>query len=424
MSAGTARSRGFRYRSVVQQLVGPALQHSPIQVSRQPPTSGVHDQPQVQAAMSLSHSIRLAEHAHRPDRTHAPDEGHAPDRQLLPLRRHDKARGQLPQPQSPAVLRRRLTPQPRVDVLGVDRLLKPRQFPPQVARPGVAPVEQPWLEPAIEVLHAAVELRLPFRDEDRTDAEAQAEPDDPRQAARRRPPAGQLAGVVELDLLGDAEILPALAEEPEDLVHAAGIGQAQADGAVEGVLAHPDVVAVAAALEVDRPHEIDLVEFVGDPGLWTGVLLAWQQRSQADAGRGQAVALQDAIDGPSTGERADAQGLQFGEDGSGPGQAVAGRRVGVGLEPASDGEDGPLQLGGDALGDMVVGPRQVVEALGPGLQVAAPPLVEPDLGAADGGADGLDGPAGESQGNGAMTSGKFVVHGYLRVAAAGGCPWR
>src|SRR5436305_9054463 len=71
---------------------------------------------------------------------------------------------------------------------------------------------------------------------------------------------------------------------------------------------------------------------------------------------------------------------------------------------------------------MVVGPREVVETLGAGLQVAAPPLVEPDLGAADGGADGVDGSAGEAQGDGSMTSGEFVVHGYLREAAAGGLP--
>jgi hypothetical protein len=166
------------------------------------------------------------------------------------------------------------------------------------------------------------------------------------------------------------------------------------------------------------------MEFVGGPGLRAGVLLARQQRGETDPRRGQAVALQDAIDGPFPGERADAQGLQFGADGCGPGQAVAGGRRGMGLEPASDGEDGPLQLGGDALGDMVVGPRQVVEALGPGLQVAAPPLVEPDLGAADGGADGLDGPASEAQGDSAMARVEFVVPGYLRVAAAGGCPRR
>ena len=92
----------------------------------------------------------------------------------------------------------------------------------------------------------------------------------------------------------------------------------------------------------------------------------------------------------------------------------------MGLEPAADGEDGSLQFGWNPLGTRVVGPRQVLEALGAGLQVAAPPLVEPELGAADGGTDGLDGSAGEAQGNGAMTSCEFVVHGYLRVAVARG----
>ena len=56
----------------------------------------------------------------------------------------------------------------------------------------------------------------------------------------------------------------------------------------------------------------------------------------------------------------------------------------------------------------------IAEALGAGLQVATPPLVEPDLGAADGGADGPDGTAGEAQGNGALARREFDVHGYLR----------
>jgi len=69
-----------------------------------------------------------------------------------------------------------------------------------------------------------------------------------RQGPRRRPPAAQLAGVVELSALGDAQILSALPEEPKDLVHAARAGQAVAEGAIEGV-AHLAGVAVAAALE-------------------------------------------------------------------------------------------------------------------------------------------------------------------------------
>src|SRR5262249_42318976 len=168
---------------------------------------------------------------------------------------------------------RRLPPRRRVDGLGVPRLLQPRQLPPQVAWPPEAPVEQRRLEPAVEVLDTAVELWLPLGDEHRADGEAQAEANHPRQGARRRPPAAQLAGVVELDLLRPAQVLPARAEEPEDLVHLAGVRQAQADGAVEGVLADPDVGAVAAAQEVARPDQIDLLQLVGGPGLGSGVVL-------------------------------------------------------------------------------------------------------------------------------------------------------
>ena len=163
---------------------------------------------------------------------------------------------------------------------------------------------------------------------------------------------------------------------------------------------------------------------VGGPRRRPGILLTGQQRGQSDPWRGQAVALKDALDGAVAGDRPDTEPLQLGADGAGPDQAVARRRRGVGPEPAAEREDGPLRFGREPQGDVVVGPGQVVEAVGPGLQLAAQPLTEPDLGAADGGADGLDGPAGEAQGNGAMTSSQFMAHGYLRVAAAGGRPRR
>ena len=200
------------------------------------------------------------------------------------------------------------------------------------------------------------------------------------------------------------------------------VGQTQADSAVEGVLADPDVVAVAAALEVDRSHEIDLVELVGGPRLWAGVLLAWQQRGQADPRRGQAVALQDALAGPLGRQRPGAQCLEFGQDDRRPDQAVACGRRGVGLQPAANGKDGPLQLGRDVPSDVVAGPGQVVEAVGAALQVAAPPPMEPGLAAAQRRADALDRLAGEAETDGALTRREFVVHGVLRGAAADGCP--
>src|SRR5262249_30601588 len=122
---------------------------------------------------------------------------------------------------------------------------------------------------------------------------------------------------------------------------------------------------------------------------------------------------------PVTRER---PGLQLGADGGGPPQAVAGGRRGVRLRPSAEGDDGPLPLEREALGDLMVGQRHVVQAREARLQVAATPLAEPELGAAVGGADGLDGSAGETQGNGSMTCREFVVHGDLHEAAAGGWP--
>ena len=76
----------------------------------------------------------------------------------------------FPQPQAPAVLGRRLAPPLRVDVLAVDRLLQPRQLPAQIPGALEASVEEQGLEPAVEVRHAAAQLRLPFGDEHRPDA--------------------------------------------------------------------------------------------------------------------------------------------------------------------------------------------------------------------------------------------------------------
>src|SRR5262249_3735021 len=161
---------------------------------------------------------------------------------------------------------------------------------------------------------------------------------------------------------------------------------------------------------------------VGGPGLRAGVLLTGQQRGEADPGRGQAVALQDALDGPRAGERTDPQGFQLGADRRGSDETVARGRRGMGLKPAADGEDRPLQFGRDASSDLVVGPRPVVAALGAGLQIAVPPGAEPGLGTAQSRADLLDRAASETETDGALPRGEFVVHGVLRGAAAGGCP--
>src|SRR5262249_59622907 len=85
--------------------------------------------------------------------------------------------------------------------------------------------------------------------------------------------------------------------------------------------------------------------------------------------------------------------------------------------------DGPLQLGRAARGDRAC-PGQVVQAIGAELEGAAPPLVEPGLGAAHRPADVRDGAAGAAESHGTWSRREFVVHGCLRGAAAGGGPRR
>jgi hypothetical protein len=364
--AGTASSRWDRCQLVVPWFVGPELQYSPIQAGCQPSMTGIHRQPEIWPSMPLPHPEGLAKHAHCPCRAYAPHEGRVARRQWQPPLRHHEARGQLLQPQASTVLRQRPAPQARVDVLRVDRLLRARQLPAQVAQPCVAPVEQPRMEPAVEVLHPSVGLRLLLRDQGRPDTEAQTNPDHSRQGPCRRPPAPQLAGVVELSPLGDALILPSLPEEPQDLVHAARAGQAEADGAIEGVLAHPDGVVVAATIEIDRSPQVHLMDWLEARACGSGY--SWQVSSGARRTRGAVKPLRCRARsmGAARRERTDAQGLQLGTDGRGPDQTIAGSRRGMGRKPA-DGEDGPLQFGWDPLRLLVAGLRPVVEALGSGL---------------------------------------------------------
>src|SRR5258708_5360590 len=104
--------------------------------------------------MLLAHPKRLAQNRDRAGPAYPPNESHASlgHRQLL--RRHHEARRQLLQAQAAAVLRRRLAPEARVNVLGIDRLLQPSQLAAQVARPSETLLEQRLLKPAVEVLHA------------------------------------------------------------------------------------------------------------------------------------------------------------------------------------------------------------------------------------------------------------------------------
>jgi hypothetical protein len=54
---------------------------------------------------------------------------------------------------------------------------------------------------------------------------------------------------------------------------------------------------VAAVLEVEYRHQVHTLELVRGPRFRAGEPQAEQQRRKADPGRGQAIALQNALDG-------------------------------------------------------------------------------------------------------------------------------
>jgi hypothetical protein len=126
-----------------------------------------------------------------------------------------------------------------------------------------------------------------WRDEDWLDTEAQAQPAkrDMRQIPRRRSPAEELAGIVELDLLGPAQALPAAA------------------GAIEGVAADEDVAAFALDFQIDRSDQVELMQLVGDLGGRSRVGLRGDETGQPQARHRQPVARQNAFDGPFARQR-------------------------------------------------------------------------------------------------------------------------
>src|SRR5262249_17724031 len=131
-------------------------------------------------------------------------------------------------------------------------------------------------------------------------------------------------------------------------------------------------------------------------------------RGYAHARRGHAVALEHAFDGARVGQWADTEGLEFGQDGAGADQAVAGGRGGMGLEPTANRQDRLLHLGRHPLNDMA-GPGQVVQACGTELQIAAPPLVKPSCGTAHGLADERHGPTSQAERDGTLPCRELVV---------------
>jgi hypothetical protein len=102
----------------------------------------------------------------------------------------------------------------------IDGIHQALEFAPQVRRTAVMTLEQQGLEPPVKVLHRPIALRPMGRDEDRCDLQMQAQANHARQIACGLAPATKFAGIVELYLLRQPELLPGGDQKRQDLVHA------------------------------------------------------------------------------------------------------------------------------------------------------------------------------------------------------------
>ena len=140
--------------------------------------------------------------------------------------------------------------------------------------------------------------------------------------------------------------------------------------------AGPQVVPLALPLKVDGTNTIDLVDLIGVQGRRCRIGVAGNQRRQPDARQSDPMTLEHPLDGPQTGDGPNMERFQFGQDGLGTDQAVAGSWVRLRFDPLANSEDGPLDLGRQAA-RMMIDMGQFEQAFGTFGPIAAPPAMEP-----------------------------------------------
>ena len=103
---------------------------------------------------------------------HLSNEGHATRCDWQSLRGHNETRWQFLKFLATAILFGRQATQPALNMLLVHGLLQTLQLALEGANPSKMTLEQTWLEPAVEVLHASIVLRSSWWNEDRLDLKA------------------------------------------------------------------------------------------------------------------------------------------------------------------------------------------------------------------------------------------------------------
>jgi hypothetical protein len=144
---------------------------------------------------------------------------------------------------------------------------------------------------------------------------------------------------------------------------------------------------------------------------WIGA--ARQPSRQAQAWAGQVSTLQNAFDRPQGRNGRVAQMLQLLLDGGGTDQRIARFRGCPGFQATTDGKHSTLNVHRSAIGNRVVGPRQIVKTSPTCREITLPPLPHPSFGTAQNLADQEHRIASQAHPNRLLAIRQFILHGSL-----------
>jgi len=182
-----------------------------------------------------------------------PDEAHITGSQRKMVSVERELGRQLAQSLASAVLRRGLEPQRRSDLRFVGRCHQMAQLAAHIGWTAQAPTQRQGLKPAVRMLNRTIPLWPALRNEHRPDADPQAKANDPAEPTRRMTEPTELAPIVELHVLGQAQALPGMDQKPDHGAHLAANDPLQIIGAIEHVPKDQKVVVSRAAEQVAGP---------------------------------------------------------------------------------------------------------------------------------------------------------------------------
>jgi hypothetical protein len=149
---------GDECRLVFQERIRPAFEDTPFNIDCQLSTLCIQDNLNILTFQPLANTEHLTEQMNFAMNGYLPNEGHATSSNRQRVGRHNETRRQFLKFLAPPILFGCQATQFSLNMLRVDGVLQTLQFSFERADASKMTLEQTWLEPAVEVLHASIGL--------------------------------------------------------------------------------------------------------------------------------------------------------------------------------------------------------------------------------------------------------------------------